>query len=93
MLIQVEVIDVERTTLHRRRNFGEDLWRTFCHERKVDILDLYHRMDGTYATFDIAVQRRHAKRATETVEGLLKTYFLTDAIALHVRERAEGDRE
>ncbi|RWM30203.1 MAG: hypothetical protein E5Y01_19650 [Mesorhizobium sp.] len=78
--VRIRFIDHEKSTIHRIRNFGEDLWRSFRDNKQVEI-DL---TDIDRAKDEIAylVHGRFLRRSLSEVHRLLKVHFMENEVVI-----------
>ncbi|OJX70665.1 MAG: hypothetical protein BGO93_03845 [Mesorhizobium sp. 65-26] len=63
--VRIRFVDWERSTIHRIRNFGEDLWHSFREDKRVEV-DL-EEIDRAVSEIAYLVRPRFLKRSMSEV--------------------------
>ncbi|MDX8532592.1 hypothetical protein RFM41_34095 [Mesorhizobium sp. VK25A] len=78
--VRICFIDPDKSTIHRIRNFGEDLWRRFRDNKHVEIdLKEIDRAKDDIAYF---VHARFLRRSLSEVHRLLKVHFMESEVVI-----------
>jgi hypothetical protein len=78
--VRIHFVDWERSTIHRIRNFGEDLWRSFREDKQVEV-DL-GEIDRAVDEVTYVVRRRFLKRSLTEVHRLLGVHFMENEVVI-----------
>ncbi|MDX8516587.1 hypothetical protein RFM70_32530 [Mesorhizobium sp. VK23E] len=78
--VRIRFIDHEKSTIHRIRNFGEDLWRSFRDNKHVEI-DL-KEIDRAKDEIIYLVHGRFLRRSLSEVHRLLKVHFMESEVVI-----------
>jgi hypothetical protein len=77
--VRIRFIDWEKSTIHRIRNFGEDLWRSFRDNNRIEI-DL-GEIDEAIDEIAFLVRDTFLKQSMPEVRRLLEVHLMeTEAI-------------
>ncbi|MER9238374.1 hypothetical protein [Mesorhizobium sp. M0633] len=77
--VRIRFVDWERSEVHRIQNFGEDLWRSFRDNNRIQI-DL-GEIDRAVDEITFLVRDTFLKRSLPEVHRLLKVHFMeTEAV-------------
>jgi hypothetical protein len=76
-------VDWERSTVHRIQNFGEDLWRIFRDNRRVEI-DL-EEIDHAIDEITFLVRDTFLKKSLNEVHHLLKVHFMENEVIIEAQ--------
>ncbi|MDG4874320.1 hypothetical protein P9273_04300 [Mesorhizobium sp. WSM4935] len=79
-VVRIRFIDHEKSTIHRIRNFGEDLWRCFRDDKHVEI-DL-EEIDRAKEEITYLVHGRFLRRSLSEVRQLLKVHFMESEVVI-----------
>ncbi len=78
--VRIHFVDWERSTIHRIRNFGEDLWRSFREDKQVEV-DL-GEIDRAVDEVTYVVRRRFLKRSLTEVHRMLGVHFMENEVVI-----------
>ncbi|MDX8527554.1 hypothetical protein RFM68_23930 [Mesorhizobium sp. MSK_1335] len=78
--VRIRFTDWEQSTVHRIRNFGEDLWRSFREDKHVEV-DL-EEIDRALDEIVYSVRRRFLKRSLSEVHRLLTVHFMENEMVI-----------
>ena len=81
--VRIRFPDWERTTVHRIHNFGEDLWRRFRDNNRVDI-DL-EEIDRAVGEISIRVRDSFLSKGLDEVRRLLKTHLMENEVVIDIQ--------
>lgn len=73
-------MDWEKSTIHRIHNFGEDLWRSFREDKRVEV-DL-EEIDRAVSEIAYLVRPRFLKRSMSEVHRLLQVHFMESEVVI-----------
>ena len=78
--VRIRFVDWQQSTIHRIHNFGEDLWRSFRDNNRVDI-DL-EEIDRAVGEISFLVRDSFLKRSLSEVHRLLTVHFMENEVVI-----------
>ncbi len=70
--------------IHQFRNFGEDVWRVFRDDKRIDVsLD---EIDRCTDRFEVSAKRAFLRRVIQRTQPILKRQFMEDRVVVSVEE-------
>lgn len=83
--VRIRFVDPEKSTIHRIRNFGEDLWRGFREDKRVEIN--LEEIDRARDEIAYLVHGKFLKRSLSEVHRLLKLHLMKNEVVIDTESR------
>ncbi|AZN99615.1 hypothetical protein EJ066_22205 [Mesorhizobium sp. M9A.F.Ca.ET.002.03.1.2] len=80
--VRIRFIDWEKSTIHRIQNFGEDLWRSYRANNRVEI-DL-GEIDRARDEIIFLVRDTFLKKSLTEVHRLLKVHLMESEVVIDI---------
>ena len=78
--VRIRFVDPEKSTIHRIRNFGEDLWRSFREEKRITVN--LEEVDRAQDQIAYLVHGQFLRRSLTEVHRLLKVHFMENEVVI-----------
>ena len=78
--VRIRFVDPKKSTIHRIRNFGEDLWRSFREEKRVTVN--LEEIDRAQDEIAYLVHGQFLRRSLTEVHRLLKVHFMENEVVI-----------
>jgi hypothetical protein len=82
--VRITFLDPEQSSVHRIRNFGEDLWRVLHENKRVEI-DI-GEIDRAIDEITYTVRGKFLRRTLAEVRHRLKLHFMEDEAVISTEE-------